>query len=225
MENETREVTYLGVSLMIIAMVIGFIVYGISLTNKMAQARNTEIVANDKIEEYREFNAYDGHTLIGDDVIELIRQKYNSGITIFVDYRQNDSIGEVVDFAENKTCAYCNGKDGDHRLYNTDMYLLHKKAPSENNYFQLAVNAVSAERNDLRNWFPSQSKYRAYLVYNSDSAVKFYEKLMDNYDRVKGGYPATENGKLEALDSGVPPMNPNYRVTGIVLISYTTLGI
>lgn len=225
MENETREVTYLGVSLMIVAMVIGFIVYGLGLTNKMAQARNSEVVANDKIEEYREYNAYDGQTLIGDDVIELIRQKYDSGITLFVDYRQNDSLGEVVDFVENKDCPYCAGKSGDHRLYNMDMYLLHKNAPSEHNYFQLAINAVSAERNDLRNWFPSQSKYRAYLVYNSDDPIKYYDKLMDNYDAVKGGYPATESGKLEALDSGIPPINPNYRVTGIVLISYTTLGI
>lgn len=224
MENETREVTYLAVSLMIIALVIGFITYGFGITNKMANARNNEVLANEKIEQYREFNGYDGQSLIGDDVIELIRAKYDTGTEIFVDYRKNVSSGDVVSGAD-QNCNYCKAAGGDHRMYDLEHYILHSKAPDDYNYFLLNANAVGIVRNDLRNWFPTETTYRAYLVYNSQEPVEFYNALMDNYDSVKNSYPATEQGKLQALDSGIKPMDPNWEVTGIVLVSYTTLGI
>ena len=224
MENETREVTYLAVSLMIIALVLGFITYGLGLTSRMAQARNEQIVANSKIEEYREFNGYDAKTLIGDEVIELIRQKYDTGIDIFVDYRYNESTRETVTAGINDTCTYCAAAArGDHRVYNSDLYYAH--VDTDEDYFTLAVNKTSATRDDMRNWYPTDAQYRAYLVYNSEDPIEFYSRLISNYNAVRGSYGSDLTGKLEALDSGIGAYDPNLTVTGIVLVNLKNLGI
>ena len=77
----------------------------------------------------------------------------------------------------------------------------------------------------MRNWFPSEMKYRAYLVYNSEDPEVFYNNLMANYDTVKGSFPSTEAGKLEALDTGIRQVDPTAKITGVVLVSYKTLAI
>lgn len=223
MENEVREVTYLSIGLILVAIVLSFIAQGMSIKNNIAETRNSQLRSNESIEQYREFNAYNATTLIGDEVIELIRQKYDTGISLFVDYRENKSTNEVVD--SNETCVYCDDKDGNHRLYNLDNYLSHATAPSDYNYFTLAQNAVGAERNDMRNWYPSVSKYRVYLVYNSYDVEKYYTHLIDNFATEASRYVDTESGKLQALDSGEMNFGLNAEVTGIVLISYKTLGI
>lgn len=222
MENEVRDVTYLAVGLILAAIILGFISYGMGLQSRIATARNAEIRSHESIEQYREYNAYDGKTLIGDEVIELIRAKYDSDINIFVDYRANISTGDVVDGDD--TCPYCSAT-GNHRMYNLDNYTDHADAPSDYNYFTLAQNAISAERNDLRNWYPSTSNYRAYLVYNSVDIETEYNNIMSNYYSVKNSYPDTELGQLEALDSGVSHSYPGDEVSGIILISYHTLSL
>lgn len=222
MENEVREVTYISIGLILVAIVISFISYCLTVKGEVAGYRNQEIRSNENIEQFREYNAYDEKTLIGDEVIELIRDKYDSGISIFVDYRANISTGDIVD--TDLVCDYCSAT-GNHRIYNIDNYIDHFKAPSDYNYFALAQNAVSAERNDMRNWYPSDTKYRAYLVYNSFDVIDYYTSLIDHFEMVKSGYPATELGYTEALDSGVKDFGPNATVSGIVLISYHTLEL
>lgn len=222
MENEVRDVTYLSIGLILVAILLSFISYGLTVKSELAGVRNRELRSHENVEQYREYNAYDQKTLFGDEVIELIRAKYDSGISIFVDYRANVSTGDVID--SDDTCIYC-GTEGNHRIYNLDNYIDHANAPSDYNYFILAQNAISAERNDLRNWYPSTSKYRAYLVYNSEDPMVYYERLMDNYELTKDSMPDTEKGKLEALDNGVPVKPTGAEVTGIVLISYHTLEL
>ena len=224
MENETREVTYLAVSLILISVVLGFISFGLGLMTKMSDTRNSQLAANERLEDFRSFNAYDSQTIIGDEAIELIRQHYDSGVTIFVDYRKNEVSNKIVNASNNRTCSYCSGKGGDHRIYNEDMWLLHRAAPDNINYFFLSTSAVPEDGNDMRNWFKSKTKYRCYLVYNSQDPKEFYNELMNHYDAVKGS-ASTETAKLMALDSGVKPVDPSSRITGIVLVSYVTLGI
>lgn len=224
MENEVREVTNISISLILLAIVIGFISYCIKVTHQAANIRNNEITSNEKIEQFREYNGYDCRTLIGDDAIELIRLKYDSGVTIFVDYRRNISSGSVVNETDNK-CANCTSYEEDHRFFDYNMYFLHKDGADDINYFKVAENNISTNRDDLRNWFPSTSSYRAYLVYNSENPVNVYQRMIDNYDTVKGGYPNTNEGKLEALDSGQYKNTAGSEVTGVILISYNTLGI
>jgi hypothetical protein len=235
MENETREVTYLSVSLIIMALVLSFIMYGLSTIHLMSGTRNDEVAANDKLEQYREFNAYDKKTILGDDVIELIRQQYDSGIDIFVDKRSNASTSQTVnatsngiatDSTPNCRCIYCKNKGGDHRIFNLSNYLIHKNLSSEYNYFSIEANATNATRDDMRNWFPPDSKYRAYLVYNGDDVKTYYNALIANFNIEKNhGYGVGEDGYIRALDSGVREIDPSAVVTGIILINYTTLGL
>ena len=222
MENEAREITYLSIGLVTIAIVLTFITFAMTVTRNIAQARNEEIKSTDNIEQYREYNAYDGKTLIGDEIIELIRYKYNSGIDIFIDYRHNISTGETV--STNETCDYCRNEDN-HRIYNLNSYLSHVEAPSDYNYFLLAQNAISAERNDMRNWYPSESKYRVYLVYNTMNVEAYYTKLMDSYYLHKDEFTDDADGKFEAIEMAKVDGGPSDIVTGIVAISYETLDI
>ena len=105
------------------------------------------------------------------------------------------------------------------------MYIRHNKGTDDQNYFKIATNNVSTNRNDLRNWFPSESKYRAYLVYDSKDPYEYYESMINNYNIEKDNNEDTESGKLKALDSGQYKSTEGSEVTGIVLISYETLGI
>lgn len=225
MENETREVTYISIALILLALVLGFVVYGLGLIRSVSSNRNDEIIANDKLEQYREYNAYDGKTIYGDDVIELIRLKYDSGLAIFVDTRTNSKTSKVIG-TSNRTCSYCNGENEDHRTFSYNMYLIHSKLSPELNYFRLETNAIDADSEDMRNWFPTDVKYRAYLVYDNQPPVEYYNSLISNYNVQRyAGYGAGEEGLLAALDSGVKEASASSNVTGIVLINYKTLGI
>ena len=228
MENETREVTYLAISLMLAALVLSFIVYGLSITRHVSGVRNDEISANQRIEQYREYNLYDGQSLYGDDVIELIRSKYDSGVDIFVDYRINASAGNaIVSSGSGTKCSYCNSiSEYDHRFYNRKMYFAHIDASENtpNAYFALDANATGSTRYDLRNWFPTKNRYRAYLVYNNDNIKEYYDEMMLQYRASSASY-SSEEGKLNLLDSLERPHNPSAQVTGIMLISFITLGI
>ena len=77
MDSEVREVTYISVGLILAALVLSFIMYGLTLTRTMARTSNDQSAANDKIEDYREYNRYDNQVLYGDEVIELITHKYD----------------------------------------------------------------------------------------------------------------------------------------------------
>lgn len=223
MENETREVTYLALSLMMIALVIGFISYGLGITRRVSAERNTEIAANEKIEQYRKFNAYDCKTLFGDDVVELIRMYYDSTVVIYADYRENVSTGDKVGLeftntAANQvshglTCSNCVAPiEQDHRYFSSTTYINHVNTLDD--YISLDINNTGEDRDDLRNWFPTDSKYRAYLVYNNEDIENYYWQLINSY--------VTNKNVLDtetALDKGKHSVNPSSEVTGIILIN------
>ena len=221
MENETREVVYLALSLMILAVVLSFIVYGLGIVRQVSNVRNDEVQANEKIEEYREFNAYNAQTLIGDDVIELIRLKYDTGITIFVDSRSN---GLVTPSKINSavTCTYCESSGYDHRFFNLDMYNLHK-SHDEQNYFK--VDILHTNNNDIRNWFPTTERYRAYLAYDNEDMVVRYNKIKSTFATKSSGI-TDPSAKLRALDeAGIEVVSSNANVTGVILIKLSDIGI
>ena len=217
MEGETREVVYLSVSLILLAIVLTFAIFGIHTTHQVADVKNTENRKNENIEQYRKFNAYDGKTLIGDDVIEMIRMYYDSDVTIFVDHRSNTATGETVGSAAK--CSYCNGKtDLDHRFYNFDLFLLHKDGGSDVNYFMIYPNNIASQnQNDLRNWYPSAARYRSYLVYDSDDILNYYNEIMSYYNSHKGGASTIED-KARVLDAAERPHDVGATVSGIIVI-------
>lgn len=226
MENEVREVTYISISLIIVAIILGFISFGLGIKQDMAASRNEAIAAKDEVSEHREYNMYNAKTISGDDAIELIRQKYDSGVSVFVDYRTNDSTGGEVGASEvSHTCPYCLGNSGDHRLYNLDMYILHKDLEETYNYFALSANSTATSRNDLRNWYKSADKFRAYLVYNSEDPVKYYNDIMQEFYTTFSGSAGNEDDVISCLDSCVKQFSPSATVSGVILINYKTLGL
>lgn len=224
MENEVRDTIHIAISLILVSMVIGFIVYCASVVSGIGSLRTEEVASNNRVVQYREYNAYDEKTLIGDEVIELIRQKYDDGVTIFVDSRTNKSTHETVDNLSNTTCANCMNRSGDHRKFNQDMYIIHKDLGTDLNYFSIGINTISIERNDMRNWFPTDSKYASILVYNSRDTEDYYTQIIDYYDANNRG-ASTKEEKLEVLFEGTTPKTAGAEVTGVILINFTTLGI
>lgn len=224
MENEVRDIIQIAVNLILVSIIIGFIVFCANMVQSMGAVRNNEISSNNRVVQYREFNGYDQKPLIGDEVTELIRLKYDSGVTIFVDYRENKSTHDVVDAMHNNSCMYCVGNDGDHRKFNLDQFIRHKESGPDFNYFNVGTNNISAERNDMRNWFPTESFYMSFLVYNSQDTTEFYKNLVDYYD-ANIDADMSDDEKLDILYTGVPTKIIGSEVTGVVLISYHTLGI
>lgn len=214
MESETRELTYLAMSLIILAMVIGFISYGLSLSRKVAASRNDEIYTNEKIEQYREFNAYDHKTLFGDDIVELIRMEYDSGVCIFVDYRKNMVNSAIVQ--SGTRCTRCMGKSYDHRYFSLESYIAHN-GDASNNYFKLNQNSTGSG-DDLRSWFPTGTRYRTYLVYNNEDPATYYLNILSVYNSKKTSNKTIENME-KWLDAGVKAADPTYEVTGVIVIN------
>lgn len=215
MENEVKEVVYIAISAMVLSLVLGLASFTMHINNNMADIRNEQIVANNQVQQYNQYNKYNKNTLIGDEVAECIRLHYDSGIDIFVDTRTNEDSGETIN-----TGIGCQGAGDDHRIFNLSQYTKHSN--SSNDYFQVSITNTSRPKNDLRNWFPTHAKYRAYLVYNSEDVVSFYERLIEEYDMKSG--MATGDDATEILDSLVPQQIANSEVTGIVFINLNTYG-
>lgn len=217
MDSEVREVTYISVGLILAALVLSFIMYGLTLTRTMARTSNDQSAANDKIEDYREYNRYDNQVLYGDEVIELITHKYDSGIDIFVDYRKNETTNAVVD--ENNLTKLATGNDcpvvdcnRDHRLYNYDSYLAHKASGNRQaNYYALNYGASTANGDDLRNWYPYTSRYAGVLVYDGADILDAYNNL------TVGGVIDGPGGPICPI-FGRPTGGSESRVSGIILV-------
>jgi hypothetical protein len=189
MENETREVVYLSVSLILLAAVLTFAVFGITLVHRVADIRNSETQSNEAVEQYRKFNKYDNTILTGDDAVELISQ-YGSleNFNIFVDrrIRNLDSSESYID--STKKCIYCSSTTDNpyqysHCYFNSTMYELHHGMGESFDYFKIYSNAMASEHTyDLRNYFTSDTYYWACLVYDDEDIEQKYADIMADFN-------------------------------------------
>lgn len=85
MMEEIRQTVYIAVSAILLSIVLTFASVVISIESDLATVRNDELAANQALEQARKFNKYDNKIISGDDVIELIRMYYDSGIEIYID--------------------------------------------------------------------------------------------------------------------------------------------
>ena len=219
MENEVREVIYLAISTILLSIVLGVASFAIALNGDMAEIRNGQTNGVRQIMEYKEFNKYDRHEVVGDDVIECIRMYYDSGLDIFIDSRTNSEIPKTIDEVDTGRCPLCK-RDYDHRMYNLEQYLAHKDS-SGANYFKISMAATSRPKDDMRNWFPTDVKYRAYCVYNSEPVVDVYARMMEKYAPYSS---LTGQAALNALDSCAMDRPINAEVTGLIFIAYSNIN-
>ena len=221
MEDEVRESMYLAVGLIILAVVLTFFTYSMGLERKMANIRNSEITASRLSSQYREFSAYNGKNIIGDDAIELIRLKYDSGITIFVGYRKNVKDNKEVSSSSRMGTGNLYSAAGvDARYFNADNYILCQQVAQYGgaSFFAINQNAKDADTNDMRNWFPTTARYRAYLVYDSEDVEAFYNGI-HNYLNLHGAGASTLEAKCDIMDQyAMAKKRSGSEVTGIVLI-------
>ena len=222
MENEIREVIYIAISTILVALTLTFVSYINLVRGEMADVRMNEVQSAHSIEQYRLFNGYDAKEVIGEDVVELIRGQYDN-IDIFVDYRQNASTGTSVDASHTEKCTHCIG-NLDHRTYNYAQYLTHKD-DADKNYFAVNTENITADSEaDLRSWYPTDAKYRAFLVCNSADPEQTYNEIIAEYEATVGG--TSDNLiKKQTIDRCAPPRTATDDITAIILISYDTLHI
>lgn len=90
MQDEVKDTFTLAINCAVAALVIVFIVMGVSLRNQMAQARNAQIAQQARYKESVRYSGYDDSLLTGDEIITLIREFYsNEGLEIYLDKDRN----------------------------------------------------------------------------------------------------------------------------------------
>lgn len=216
MENEVKEVIYIAIAAMVLSMVLGVASFVMKIRDDLADIRNNQVTANQQVTQYNRYNKYNKNTLIGDEVIECIRLYYDTGIDIFIDNRKNIESNATIN--RKTTCSISGCID--HRIFNMHQFIKHSGTTQD--YFDVAEALSNRPRNDLRNWFPTDSRYRAYLVYNSEDVTTYYEYIMDRFDST-AGY-VTGDAATNRLDSFVKEPIPGSEVTGIILVNLNTYG-
>ena len=83
--SEIKEVVYIAIGLFLASLVLGCAYMFIHLRNDMADVRNNEIQNARSMAYYREFNKYNDKTVHGEEVIEAIRNYYNTDVRIYID--------------------------------------------------------------------------------------------------------------------------------------------
>lgn len=84
--SEIKETVYIGVSLILIAAVLGVFAVVVDIRGDFASLKNENIVSFNSLKEYRKYNAYDDKNgLFAEEIITLITQYYDSGLDIYID--------------------------------------------------------------------------------------------------------------------------------------------
>lgn len=86
MQEEVKDTFSLAVNCIVAALIIAFMVMGVSLRNQMAQARNEQLAQQTRFKESVQYNGYDDALLTGDEIITMIREFYShEGLEIYLD--------------------------------------------------------------------------------------------------------------------------------------------
>jgi hypothetical protein len=103
-EQEIKETVMISIAAILLASLLGFVSYLMFLRSDFATVRNTEVYAAEAMSNFREFNKYNGSTtLYGEDVTAAIRDYYDTGIRIRVNYPGGVYYIDKYDARDNKT--------------------------------------------------------------------------------------------------------------------------
>lgn len=84
LSSEIRGTVMIGVSLFLLSILLSFAAFLMYIVSDFANARNGEILAQDSVSSFREFNKYNGQILYGEDVVAAIRDYFDTDIRIRV---------------------------------------------------------------------------------------------------------------------------------------------
>ena len=195
LENEIREVVYIAITAIVLAIVLGLASIVMSISRDMSEVRNNEVYGSNNIQEYREFNKYDRNILNGDEVIECITKFKGSEVEVLV----KTGIYDITSF------DYIENYDGEE-------YANEKDSSSDFlRYRQSDIIKNITDKYDLDTLmevYTTDKMYKSYLIYNSlKPGVKFNDIHMN---------PDNTGDNLDDL-VGINEM-ANSEVTGILII-------
>ena len=105
--DEIKQIVYLGISLVVASMVLVTISFGLSIRNDIANARFEEYYAMNRAELNRKYGAYNRAELSGSAVVTMIRNLYDSGIDLYINEDKYgkpyilDSLTRGLDYTNN----------------------------------------------------------------------------------------------------------------------------
>lgn len=168
MPQEIEDVFTLAINCLVAAIVIAFIVLGISARNQMAQARNEQLVQQERYSQAAQYNGYDTSIITGDEVITLIREFYShEDLEIYLD---NDKYGNELYITT--------------QLSRQDPNLV--KIETLRNRLDLTKTADGKKYNTL---------YQVYLVYDAMDIKEVVDKqVAEGYSIVSGIKIVKRNG-------------------------------
>lgn len=82
--EEIKHTVYIAISAILLSIVLTFISVVMRIGSDFAAVRNDELATNLILQQAHKFNKYDNKIIYGDDVIELIRMYYDSGLEIYI---------------------------------------------------------------------------------------------------------------------------------------------
>jgi hypothetical protein len=82
--SEIRDTVMISIAAVLLASLLGFVSFLMVLRSDIASVRNSEVYSTNAMANFREFNAYTGVTLYGEDVVAAVRDYYDSDIKIAV---------------------------------------------------------------------------------------------------------------------------------------------
>lgn len=82
--EETKETVYISISLIMLAALLSFASLFITYRDQLASTRNSQLISTMQLDQYRAFNKYDDNIIYGDEVVELVRMYYDTGLEIYI---------------------------------------------------------------------------------------------------------------------------------------------
>lgn len=239
MNDEIGHSIYIALGFIVLGIVLQFIMLGINIQHDISGVRAEELITEQRMEQHRLYDKYDGKVLIGDEVIEAIRYLYDTGVDILVNHRQNDYItntdGVEKGHVSYTTTLNSNIDNDDPRYYNINQYRLHgiknSQCTQHGDYFKISAdmygngevnNPDARDKDILQNWYPTQCRYISLLGYNSQDLHALLEEVLDDF--INDSYVVanldtmTLNERAEYIEKYIPDRPLNSEVTGIVFI-------
>lgn len=215
LDSEIRETVLLSISLILLAIVLGFIAVMGRIKSDMADVRREELDGAAKVAEYREYNRYDKKMITGDEVIECMLQNYDSENFVVVNYRKNTVTGQVIN--DTSVVRSAGVITDDPRVFSMYQYLKHP------DYFEVATSEESTANNVVQNWFPTDRYYCTFLLYNGENYETKLNQLIADYKSINVSSLNTPQKRFDRLIAMEKQYIADSEVTGILIIDLVAL--
>ena len=105
--SEIKETIYIAVSAVLLAGLLTFVSYTMTLRSDIANFRNTEVYTYNSMNSVREFFKYNGQVLYGEDVVAAVRDYMNTPIRVGV----KNQAGQLIYYMDLYKAKTTEGKD------------------------------------------------------------------------------------------------------------------